>query len=95
MSSVVYACIIAGVATFSDRPCAVERPSLTTRDALAFADLRELPPRLGVDRGGRGTPVEPGSQFQVTGFDSWGRPVGYWVPAGRAVPFVVLRRRGR
>jgi hypothetical protein len=84
MSSLVYACVIAGVATFSDRPC-VERPSPPPVEVT----LRETPPRFP-------EVVSTGSSFQATGFDRRGRPVGYWVRLGTAVPYVHKHgRRGR
>jgi hypothetical protein len=63
MSSLVYACVLAGVATFSDRPCVERPPGPSEQNAIAFANLRETPPRLGVDRGGPpgSWPATPGS----------------------------------
>jgi hypothetical protein len=81
MSSLVYACMIAGVATFSDRPC-VESPA-SLSDAIAFANLRETPPRFP-------EVVSTGSSFEVT------RHGGHWVRLGTAVPYVHKHgRRGR
>lgn len=86
MDPIIYACMIAGTLTLADRPC-VDRG----QDAPVAVTLPETPPRLDATGG-----VSPGSSFQVTGFDRRGRPVGYWVPAGRAVPYVHKHgRRGR
>ncbi len=83
MEPIVYACVIVGAATFSDRPCVERPPGLSEQNAIAFANLRETPPRFPEG-------VSTGSSFHVT------RHGGYWVRLGTAVPYVHKRgRRGR
>lgn len=64
---------------FQEEPCG---PGFK-HDPLPEPPLIHEAPRIPDGAGSVG-----GSSWQVVGFDHRGRAVGYWVPAGRAVPFV-------
>lgn len=81
----IYACIVAGVATFSDVPC--DRPAaagMSLQNAQALAQIQDSPPRLpegwGMD------PIQVG--VRQRGIVIWTRD-----STGRTSVSVIRRRR--